>query len=441
MRSLKWISVISFLLFTACSTFNGIRSSLRQESPYEQYVRKLEDNGMKTRPMVMQWLAVGMPELHDSVAITLPFAETGYFPASEPQARTYRFDVKDGQVLTLQGTVKTSERASVFANLFIRNDKGIWEDIAHADSTLTLTHEFDKNYSCLLRIQPELLVDMYYAITIGLTPVLINPVKGATNKSIGSFFGDSRDGGGRKHEGVDIFAPKGTPVIAPTSGMVSRVGTSNLGGKVVWMYDSKRGHSYYFAHLDSQLVTPGTRVKQGDVLGLVGNTGNARTTPAHLHFGIYQSQSKDPVNYIRTMENMVERFAPDTTLQAIVFKTAGKNTLVRSAPGDKAVEVDKLAKDAYVKVIAQSQEWYRVIQPNGREGFVRKKALAIPDEKKHAALAETALLLATPTLNAVPVAQLDKVKVAMLAHFNGFWYVKTAGGTTGWVSKADFGPI
>jgi murein DD-endopeptidase MepM/ murein hydrolase activator NlpD len=435
MRSLRLAAVTGLLALAGCSTFNGIRNSFKQESPYEKYVRTLQETSMGTRPMVVQWVAAGAPELHDSVTITLPFTETGYFPSSEPQARTYRFDVKDGQVLTLQGMVKTSERAAVFADLFIRNDKGVWEDIAHADSTLTLTHEFDKNYSCLLRLQPELLVDVYYAITIGLTPVLINPVQGATNKSIGSFFGDARDGGGRKHEGVDIFAAKGTPVIAPTGGVVSRVGNTNLGGKVVWMYDNKRAHSYYFAHLDSQLVAPGTRVRQGDVLGLVGNTGNARTTPSHLHFGIYQTQSKDPVNYIRTMEKMVERFAPDTTLQTIVFKAEGKNTVIRSSPNDKASQIDKLDKDAYVKVIAQSQDWYRITQPNGREGFVRKKSLAIPDEKKRLSLSGPATLLSAPALTAIPMAQLDQGQVVVLAAFKDFLFVKTAPGVVGWLPK------
>jgi murein DD-endopeptidase MepM/ murein hydrolase activator NlpD len=79
------------------------------------------------------------------------------------------------------------------------------------------------------------------------------------------------------------------------------------------MYDQKRRHSYYFAHLDSQYVRAGQRVKQGDTLGTVGNTGNARFTPAHLHFGIYQSRSKDPLHYIKTLDAVANMAPLDTT--------------------------------------------------------------------------------------------------------------------------------
>lgn len=58
------------------------------------------------------------------------------------------------------------------------------------------------------------------------------------------------------------------------------------GGKVVWMRDEARGMSLYYAHLDSQHVAAGAYVRPGDTLGFVGKTGNARTTPPHLHFGI-----------------------------------------------------------------------------------------------------------------------------------------------------------
>jgi murein DD-endopeptidase MepM/ murein hydrolase activator NlpD len=98
---------------------------------------------------------------------------------------------------------------------------------------------------------------------------------------------------------VDIFARRGTPVLAAGSGIVTRVGTNGLGGKVVWIARPTRGEAHYYAHLDRQLVTVGTRVQEGDVIGFVGNTGNARFTPPHLHFGIYTSGGAvDPLPYI-----------------------------------------------------------------------------------------------------------------------------------------------
>jgi murein DD-endopeptidase MepM/ murein hydrolase activator NlpD len=98
----------------------------------------------------------------------------------------------------------------------------------------------------------------------------------------------SRDGGKRRHEGIDIFAPKGTPVISNTEGVVARIGSSKLGGKVIWIWGpGRQGH--YYAHLDGYTdIQIGKRIHLGTVLGYVGNTGNARATPPHLHYGIYE---------------------------------------------------------------------------------------------------------------------------------------------------------
>ncbi|HEX8060084.1 MAG TPA: M23 family metallopeptidase [Cyclobacteriaceae bacterium] len=140
-------------------------------------------------------------------------------------------------------------------------------------------------------------------------PSLMNPVVGATKKSIISFYGDARDNGQRRHEGIDIVAPKGTMVVAPASGEITDVSYNVLGGKVVWMKDINAKRSYYFAHLDSQIVTRGMIVKRGDTLGTVGNTGNARRTRSHLHFGIYKKDGRTPVDYIRTKQQVIAMLA------------------------------------------------------------------------------------------------------------------------------------
>jgi murein DD-endopeptidase MepM/ murein hydrolase activator NlpD len=107
-------------------------------------------------------------------------------------------------------------------------------------------------------------------------------------------WGASR-GGGRKHEGIDIFAPKGTPVRTTTRGLVSRVGQNRLGGNVVWIFGPGR-QMHYYAHLDRfGGFEPGDLVMPGDIVGYVGNTGNARGTPPHLHYGVY-TPSKGAIN-------------------------------------------------------------------------------------------------------------------------------------------------
>lgn len=88
-------------------------------------------------------------------------------------------------------------------------------------------------------------------------------------------------GGTGKHQGNDIFAPKGTPVVAAEDGQITRIGWNTYGGNRLWI-----NGTFYYAHLDGYApgIRQGSYVKAGDVIGYVGNTGDARTTPPHLHF-------------------------------------------------------------------------------------------------------------------------------------------------------------
>lgn len=89
--------------------------------------------------------------------------------------------------------------------------------------------------------------------------------------------------GGRQHQGTDVFAPKGSNSYAVRDGVIDKVGNSGLGGITLWLR-TDNGDRFYYAHHDAQVVTVGQRVQAGQVLGHVGNTGNARTTPPHVHF-------------------------------------------------------------------------------------------------------------------------------------------------------------
>ena len=115
------------------------------------------------------------------------------------------------------------------------------------------------------------------------------PVAGVLKRNILDTWGAPRSGG-RPHKGVDIFARRGTPVLSATEGIVSRVGTNRLGGQVINVLGPGR-QLHYYAHLDRYgSFGPGVIVIAGDTLGYVGNTGNARDTPPHLHYGIYDSE-------------------------------------------------------------------------------------------------------------------------------------------------------
>jgi peptidoglycan LD-endopeptidase LytH len=169
-------------------------------------------------------------------------------------------------------------------------------------------------------------------------------VEGHTTGHIQSFFGAARDGGRREHHGVDIFAPRGTPVLAAGPGVVRRVRETPIGGRVVWVFDEARNLNRYYAHLDSQLVRGGQAVRPGDTIGTVGNTGNARTTPPHLHFGIY-ARGQGPVDPWPFLHESNAGAAP-VRVDAALF-------------GQPAV----LDEDTMVRVVSGASDRYRVRLP------------------------------------------------------------------------------
>lgn len=117
---------------------------------------------------------------------------------------------------------------------------------------------------------------------------LAMPIKTVAAKRVKDTWHAPRPGH-RLHEGQDIFAPQGTAIYAATEGYVVGVGENELGGKTVSIVGAG-GRRYYYAHLDDYAPTlaAGDHVTPNTVLGYVGTTGNARGTPPHLHFGVYE---------------------------------------------------------------------------------------------------------------------------------------------------------
>lgn len=112
------------------------------------------------------------------------------------------------------------------------------------------------------------------------------PLPGFAAEAIISQFGDSRDGGARRHEGIDIRAPRGTTVLAPFPGRVIASGHRSRSGNMVIVLAEDGRTEAFFAHMDSRAVERGQWVDTGQRLGTVGDTGNARGTVPHLHFEV-----------------------------------------------------------------------------------------------------------------------------------------------------------
>lgn len=116
--------------------------------------------------------------------------------------------------------------------------------------------------------------------------VLPVPVEGVGRSGLANTWGASRSEG-RRHEGIDIFAPRHTQVLSATRGLVIRRGWNRLGGRTISVL-GPGGLYHYYAHLeDWDEPDVGDWVEAGQVLGYVGNSGNAAGTPPHLHYGVY----------------------------------------------------------------------------------------------------------------------------------------------------------
>ncbi|MFA9440948.1 M23 family metallopeptidase [Uliginosibacterium sp. sgz301328] len=129
-------------------------------------------------------------------------------------------------------------------------------------------------------------IDVVHLLRADMPVPLPVPVQGVRARQIADTWGGPRSGG-RRHEGSDIFAKCGTPVLAATRGLVLRVGENRLGGNIIVVL-GPGGYWHYYAHLAAYAdVKRGDWIEAGRVIGYVGDTGNAKGTPCHLHYGIY----------------------------------------------------------------------------------------------------------------------------------------------------------
>jgi murein DD-endopeptidase MepM/ murein hydrolase activator NlpD len=278
---LKFSGVPSLLLLAFTVSCNSAVKLWGKKTAHEIYADKIEKS-----PAGQQWITISKKTLEAPHSVQLPYSHFGYFPPGQPRALTLEFTATQGEKIIVDLKKNGQESVVLYADLFEREGP----EISHIESTDTaltqISLDVDETSTYLLRLQPRLYQATQYNLTISVAPTLDFPVAGTKAKA-GSFWGDDRDAGKRKHEGIDIFAAKLTPAVAAADGYVTGVNEGGLGGKTIWMRVVDKNIHLYYAHLDRQLVEQGQRVKKGDTLGLVGNTGNARFTAPHLHFGIY----------------------------------------------------------------------------------------------------------------------------------------------------------
>jgi murein DD-endopeptidase MepM/ murein hydrolase activator NlpD len=420
------------------------RPALTQAPTHERYAAALSEFGLDKTALGREWVRVAEAALAEPVEATLPFSESGYLTPSAPAAVGYRFDLRQGRKLLIDVTFETTGAARLYIDLFEVAEESQPRLVASTTPDARhLEYEARRDATYVLRVQPELLRGGRYTIVERSLASLGFPVDGLSTAAVQSVFGDPRDGGRRDHHGLDIFAPRGTPVLAAVDGSV-RTDTGNRGGNVIWLSPTnapatgRRRRRLYYAHLNGWAVEDGARVRQGDVIGYVGNTGNARTTPPHLHFGVYDRGPVDPYPYLRPDDGAPPRVVASLDLIQAWARVVRPEAVLRAGAFRRATVLARLGRDVVVRVEAAAAGYYRVALPDGTVGYMSSGDITAADHPLASEpLGVTASLFDRPAATAPVMATIGPgLPLDILGRFGAFQLVRLPDARLGWV-RAD----
>lgn len=348
---------------SGCSGIQKVTDTITNPTAREIYKREFKEN----EQAYSNWQAAYQAALNDSILVNLPYGEKGKFNPFADEVYAYDIVLEEGEVLIAE-VVKDMAAQRVFIEV-LSPDRAQTNAAEIKETKLEYIPEATGTYKVI--IQPEIAADTPFFISIYKRPQYGFPVAGKGNADVGSFWGMERDGGRRRHEGIDIFARKGTPVVAATDGFITYTGERGLGGKQVWLRDGLLGKSLYYAHLDSITVKGSATVKTGDTLGFVGNTGNAKFTPPHLHFGIYTGRGAvNPLPFVFKTNKPEVGFFPFnySAVQLSVKATAN----LRQGPSTSFNAIGQLTANDTVQLLGQHHDWLHIRTQNGRKAFLHK---------------------------------------------------------------------
>jgi len=352
------LSVLLTLLFSACKKITKATDFITKPSAREVYKRKL----VKDSSIFDAWQNEFTLAKSDSVTTKLPYIESGRFWKNDLTASGYTVYLQQGE--RFYAKIRSdSVKNQVFLALFRSSADSLSPLKLEAENQpdenkIGFTVKETGDYKIV--VQPEVKSNTAFDLLFYRTPLYSFPVAEKGNAAIQSFWGANRDGGKRSHEGLDIFADRGTPVLAASDGRISSTGDRGLGGKQVWQRSGIFGNALYYAHLDSVIATAGQRVKMGDTLGFVGNTGNARTTSPHLHFGIYQRGrgAVNPLPYIFEGTAPIPSGNDEITAQYGTVTSSIAN--LRGSAFAKAPKVGQRKQGDTLKILGKVIDWYHV---------------------------------------------------------------------------------
>jgi len=414
------------LLITSCDQPAEVIAEVYQPTDaHDAYKHGLESSGLDKTRLGQLWLEASEKALLSPVHISTPYAANIYVSDTEAKSFGYQFKGKQGEKITITLSDETPDDGDVFLDVYrLSTEEG--QGMIHLASADTIEQriEFEPiaDLTYILRVQPELLRKGKDRLEIRNTAALAFPVTGKDKSAIGSLFGVPRDAGRRKHHGIDIFSRRHTPIIAPCDGYIRSTEPNKLGGEVIWMKDDKRDQVLYFAHLEDVFVEGGDYVSRGDTIGTVGNSGNAKTTACHLHFGIYSDGPIDPYNHVVTKRTRLKRELADSDLISTAIRTS-RPTSMRLFDIKKSTV--PLPEDQLCIVRGTTGMYYHVELPDGQNGYLSYldvEQLTRPLRKRLPAVSD---IVDTPTGDHLVIAaasSLEKAKAYGL--HEDFIYIK-----------------
>lgn len=362
-RAILFLLILPFVMYSC----DGLKfpGNILETSERAKYERQFSGNDS----LMTIWKADFSSAVKNNLQIEDGFSLALNLKNQEATALGYSITLQQGDLIFIE-----SDSASAGSKIFI----DFFPEALGAESSksqLLQNGKFSKfieeEGKYKLIVQPEIGLKNFSFLKIYTQPSLAFPVANKNNSDVQSFWGASRDGGARNHEGLDIFAPRGTPVTSASPGLVVRTGNEGLGGKQVWLRDKNSGYSHYYAHLDSIMVHTGQQINTGDILGTVGNTGNAKGGATHLHFGIYTPKGAvDAFPFIR------KRPVPPRIAAALpLFTVVKSGSNIRTGPGETFKIIETQEIETRITILGQNGLWYQVKTEKGVDGFVSKARL------------------------------------------------------------------
>ncbi|VUD67444.1 L-Ala--D-Glu endopeptidase [Thalassocella blandensis] len=405
------------------------------DSPHQAHVKNLVAEGLQEE--AQRWESSARYALSFPIGIQLPYAERRILnPEQSYRATAFVASLAMDQRVAITVEPSSNSRVPVFVDVFERQsgEPSFKRLASKKQDQHQLLFEAPRQGQYIFRIQAGYRARGLVNIIIASQPKYIFPVLNTHADAVKSFFGAARDGGKRQHKGVDIFAEQGTPVVSVSAGRVHKAATTPRGGNNIWIRQGE--YSFYYAHLHDIHVQQGQTISTGQTIGTVGNSGNARTTRPHLHFGLYKGVrgAIDPYPLIDDSHSLLEQTITEIELSPRWVAVKARELNVRAGPKLKADIVQTLRRHQLVQVEAVMADWLRVSTAEGFHGFIAREFIQQPNPTRWQ-LDQPYLVMAEPEMQAPVLSRLDAgEKVLSLGLFGPYRLITFAGGLQGWAT-------